>query len=101
VRRKIEFAYGEPVTLTLRFPQGREMVSRWYERWHDDTVQFLFSAEEGGFYLSDCAGSLLNARLRSLGVRSGDVVTITKLRVHNPNSARPITEYCPRVCEAA
>lgn len=102
MRPKIKFAYGEPVTVTLRYAQGREFISRYhYERWPGDTAQFVFSADEGVFYLSDTAGGLLNARLRSMGVDAGDTVTITKLRVANPNAQRPITEYVPQVCGEA
>lgn len=90
---KIEFPYGEPVTLTLRYAQGLEIESKYYERWPGDTTQYVFSAEEGIFYLSETAGSLLNARLRSLAVDAGDVVTITKVRVPNHTSVRPVTEY--------
>jgi hypothetical protein len=44
----------------------------------------------------ELAGGLLNARLRSHGIVAGDAITITKVRVPNPNSERPITEYVPR-----
>jgi hypothetical protein len=98
---KIEFEYGEPVTLTLRYAQGLEVVSKWYERWPGDTVQYLFSAEEGLFYLSDSAGGLLNARLRSRGIAAGDTITITRAKVASPNALRPVTEYIPHLCETA
>lgn len=97
MRPKIQFEYGEPVTVTLRYAQGRAFVSKYYERWPGDTAQVVFSADEGVFYLSDTAGGLLNARLRSMRVDAGDTVTITKLRVPNVNSQRPITEYVPNV----
>ena len=41
---KIEFEYGEPVTLTLLYTQGLEVVSKYYERWPGDTTQYVFSA---------------------------------------------------------
>ena len=59
-------------------------------------MRYVFSAEEGKFYLSDTAGGLLNARLRSRCIAAGEAITITKTRVPNPNSDRPITEYIPR-----
>lgn len=90
---KIDFEYGEPVTLTLRYAQGLEVASKYYERWPGDVVQYVFSVEEGVFYVPESAGGLLNARLRSLGVEAGQVVTIIKLKVPNPNSDRPVTEY--------
>jgi hypothetical protein len=98
---KIEFEYGEPVTLALRYARGLEVVSKWYERWPGDTIQYLFSAEEGLFYLSETAGGLLNARLRSRGIAAGDTITITKVKVAGPNALRPATEYIPHLCETA
>jgi len=96
---KIEFDLDEPVVLRLRYAQGLLIGNKFYERWPGDTVQYIFSAEEGVFYLSDTAGGLLNARLRSRGVQPGQTITITKVNVPNPNSTRPIAEYFPRVCE--
>jgi hypothetical protein len=40
--------------------------------------QYVFVAEEGVFYLNDCAGGLLNACLSSCGALSGQAITITK-----------------------
>ena len=91
MRRKVEFAYDEPVFVTLRFPQGLQIDSAFDPR----EVQYLFSADEGTFYLSDTAGALLNARLRSRKIVAGEPITITKRRVANVNSERPITEYIP------
>ena len=51
MRPKIEFEYGEPMTLTLRYAQGLEVMSKYYERWNGDTVVFVFRAEEGMFYV--------------------------------------------------
>lgn len=98
---KIEFEVGEPVTLTLRYAQGLEIESKYYERWPGDVTQYVFSAEEGLFYLSETAGSLLNARLRSRGISAGDTVTITKLKVRTPNAERPVTEYFAERLEVA
>jgi hypothetical protein len=92
---KIGFAYDVPVTLHLRYRQGLEIASKYYERWPGDTTQYVFSAEEGVFYLSDTAGGLLNARLRSLAVEPGDAVTITRTKVPNPHTSRPVAEYLP------
>ncbi len=91
---KITFEFDEPVVLHLRFAQGRLIDNR-YEPLSE---QYFFTAEEGVFYLADCAGALLNARLRSRGVQAGQAITITKVKVPNPNSDRPVTEYFPRVC---
>ena len=90
---KIEFEVNEPVTLTLRYAQGLEVVSRYYERWPGDTTQYVFNTEEGRFYLGDTAGALLNARLRSLHAAPGYVVTITKLNVTNHVTKLPVGEY--------
>jgi hypothetical protein len=92
---KIEFEYDEPVTLHLRYAQGLEVASKYYERWPGDTTQYVFSAEEGVFYLSDTAGGLLNARLRSLGVEPGDAITITRTKVPNPQTSLAVAEFIP------
>src|SRR5262245_2861828 len=92
---KITFELGEPVVLHLRYAQGRLIDSPWEPL----SEQYFFTAEEGVFYLSDTAGALLSARLRSRGIQPGQTITITKVNVPNPNSARPIAEYFPRVCE--
>jgi hypothetical protein len=97
---KIEFEYDQPVTLHLRYPQGLEVASKYYERWPGDTTQYVFSAEEGVFYLSDSAGGLLNARLRSLGVEAGDAIVITRVKVRDPHTSRPVAEYMPAGIEA-
>jgi hypothetical protein len=92
---KIEFPVDEPVVLHLRYAQGKLIDNRFEAL----SEQYFFSAEEGVFYLSDTAGGLLNARLRSRGVAAGQPITITRRQVPNPNSSRPVTEYFPRVCE--
>ena len=92
---KIEFEYEVPVTLHLRYAQGLEVASKYYERWPGDTTQYVFSAEEGVFYLSDSAGALLNARLRSMGVSPGEAIVITRIKVDNPHTTRPVQEYLP------
>jgi hypothetical protein len=92
---KIEFEYDQPVTLHLRYAQGLEVASKYYERWPGDTTQYVFSAEEGVFYLSDSAGGLLNARLRALKVEPGDAIVITRVKVSNPHTSRPVSEYLP------
>ncbi|HMF27894.1 MAG TPA: hypothetical protein VKE42_03925, partial [Candidatus Cybelea sp.] len=85
MQSRITFEADEPVTLTLRYAQGLEIASKWYERWPGDTTQYVFSAEQGVFYLSDSAGALLNARLRSRGIADGDTITITMMKVASPN----------------
>jgi len=97
---KIEFEWDEPVALTLRFAQGLEVPSKYYERWPGDTIQYRFTAEEGIFWLPDTAGALLNARLEARGVLAGETVFITKVRAENPNSSRSVIEYVPERCEA-
>ena len=94
---KVNFELDEPVVLHLRYAQGRIIDNPWDP--HPSSYQYIFSAEEGVFYLSDTSGALLNARLRSRGVQPGQTITITKVNVPNPNSTRPIAEYFPRVCE--
>jgi hypothetical protein len=96
---RITFELGEPVVVTLRYAQGLEVASKYYERWPGDTTQFVFSAEEGVFYFPDGAGALLNARLRSRGIGAGETITITQVKVPNPNSSRPVTEYFPQRCD--
>jgi hypothetical protein len=96
---KIEFEYDEPVALTLRHAQGFEVKARYYERWPGDTIQYVFFAFEGVFYLSDTAGSLLNARLRARGIAAGETVFITKIKAPNPNSTRAVIEYIPQRCD--
>lgn len=97
MRDKITFELDEPVVIHLRFPQGLLIDSR-FEAF---TVQYLFTADEGVFYLNDCAGGLLNARLRACGAAAGQPITITKRHVPNPHSDRSVAEYFPRVCEEA
>jgi hypothetical protein len=92
---KIEFEYDVPVTLHLSYAQGLEVASKYYERWPGDTTQYVFSAEEGVFYLSDTAGGLLNPRLRALGVEPGDAIVITRVKVSNPHTSRAVAEYLP------
>jgi hypothetical protein len=82
------------VTLHLRYAQGLGVASKYYERWPGGTTQYVFSAE-GVFYLSDTAGGLLNARLRSLAVEPGDAITITRTKVQNPHTSRAVAEYLP------
>jgi hypothetical protein len=96
---KIEFEYDEPVALTLRHPQGFKVASRYYERWPGDTEQYLFFAFEGVFYLTDTAGALLNARLRSRGIEAGETDFITKIKARYPHHTRAVIEYVPQRCE--
>ena len=96
---KITFDFDEPVPVTLRYAQGLEVESKYYERWPGDTTQYLFNAFEGVFYVPEMAGALLNARLRSLGVDAGETVVITKRKVRVPGSLRPAIEYFPGLAE--
>jgi hypothetical protein len=52
MRHNIAFDFGEPVLLHLLYAQGKAIDSRW-ER---NSIQYLFTAAEGVFYLSDTAG---------------------------------------------
>jgi hypothetical protein len=90
--RRWEVIQGGPHG-TLRYAQGLEFPSKFYQRWPQDTISFVFTAEEGSFCISEDAGRLLNARLRSRGIAAGDTITITKLKVRTPNAERPVTEY--------
>jgi len=94
---KIRFELDEPVVVHLRFAQGLLIDNRFEYL----SEQYLFCADEGVFYLTDTAGGLLNARLRSAGIAPGQPITITKRSVPNPNSVRPIIEYFPRACVEA
>jgi hypothetical protein len=94
---KIRFDLDEPVVVHLRFAQGLLIDNRFEYL----SEQYLFCADEGVFYLTDTAGGLLNARLRSAGIVPGQPITITKRSVPNPNSVRPIIEYFPRACVEA
>jgi hypothetical protein len=49
--------------------------------------------------LPDSIAALLNARLHSRGIGAGETITITQVKVPNPNSSRPVTEYSPRRCD--
>jgi hypothetical protein len=60
-REKVTFEYDEPVVVHLCYAQGQLVDNRYEEL----SEQYLFTAAEGLFYLSDTAGGLLNARLRS------------------------------------
>lgn len=95
MRPKIEFEFDQPVAMHLRYAQGMAFDCPFDPR----NVSYVFTAEEGRFYLSDTAGGLLNARLESRGIEAGILITITKIRVPNPNSARPVTEYIPEIIE--
>jgi hypothetical protein len=92
MRRKVEFDYDTPVCVTLRFSLGLQIDSAFDRR----EVRYVFSADQGTFFLSDTAGTLLNARLGSCGIRAGEPIVITKTRVPNPNTDRPITEWIPK-----
>lgn len=95
---KIAFEFDEPVPVTLRYAQGLEVESKYYERWPGDTTQYVFNAAEGVFFVPELAGALLNARLRSLGIAAGDTVLITKRKVRTLGSLRLAVEYFPELC---
>jgi hypothetical protein len=44
-------------------------------------MQYMFSAEEGTFYVSDKVGGILMQQFRTLGVKPGEPVEITKAEV--------------------
>ena len=61
-RNRIEFELDRPVGMHLEYAQGLVFDCPFDPR----EVRYVFSAEEGRFYLSDTAGGLLNARLRAV-----------------------------------
>src|SRR5215467_3900156 len=89
---KITFTPGVPEPVTLRYVSGKAVDSSF----PPGSVQHMFSAEEGVFYLSDTAGGLLTARLKSMGVEAGETVLITKTQVKSLHTGRPTTEWIPR-----
>jgi len=88
---KIVFEPNVPVAVTLRYLEGKAVDSAF----PPGSTQYQFSAEEGVFYLSDTAGPLFMARIKSLGVRTGETIMVTKSQVQSPNSKRTITEWIP------
>jgi hypothetical protein len=68
----IRFATNIAQTFHLRSLDGKPVESQF------GGIQYLFTAEEGTFYVSDKVGAILMEQFRKLGVRPGDPVEITK-----------------------
>jgi len=93
---KINFETGVPVTVTLRNIVGEAVDSRF------GGFQYCFRTVDGGvFYLSDTGGALLMARLRSMELKPGEPITITKTSVSSIQTGRATIEWVPRRIEGA
>jgi len=71
----IRFQINIPQEVHLQSLEGRAVDSQFGGQ------QYLFSATEGAFYVSDKVGTILMEQFRKLGVRPGDPVEITKAEV--------------------
>lgn len=72
---KIAFATNKPQLLHLHEITGRERESQF------GGMQYLFTAAEGIFYVSEPVGKILTAQLTKLDVKPGDPVEIMKAEV--------------------
>ena len=88
---KIEFELDRPVGMHLVYAQGLAFDCPFDPR----DVRYVFTAEEGRFYLSDTAGGLLNARLRAVDYEAGEPLVIVKRKVENAHNPNGIAEYFP------
>lgn len=88
---KITFEMDVPQPVTLRFLEGKAVDSSF----PPGSTQYQFSAEEGVFYLSDTAGPLFMQRCKTLGVKVGETIQVTRTRVTSRNSARGVIEWIP------
>ena len=71
----IKFQTNVPVELRLRSTEGKPVESQF------GGVQYMFSADEGAFYVSDIVGGILTEQFRKLGVRPGEPIDIVKAEV--------------------
>jgi hypothetical protein len=71
----IRFQTNIAETFRLRSIDGKPVESNY------GGMQYMFTAEEGTFYVSDKVGGILMQQFRSLGVRPGEPVEITKAEV--------------------
>ena len=68
----IRFQTNIAETFHLRSIDGKPVESNY------GGMQYMFSAEEGTFYVSDKVGGILMQQFRTLGVQPGEAVDITK-----------------------
>src|SRR5262249_107782 len=73
----LRFATNVPQELHLNSLEGRVVDSQFGGQ------QYLFSAQEGAFYVSDKVGAILMDQFRKLGVKPGDPIEITKAETGN------------------
>jgi hypothetical protein len=71
----IRFQTNIAETFHLRPIDGKPVESNY------GGMQYMFSAEEGTFYVSDKVGGILMQQFRTLGVKPGEAVEITKAEV--------------------
>jgi hypothetical protein len=71
----IRFQTNIAETFHLRSIDGKPVESNY------GGMQYMFSAEEGTFYVSDKVGGILMQQFRTLGVQPGEAVEITKAEV--------------------
>jgi hypothetical protein len=80
----IKFQTNVPIEVRLRSIEGKPVESQF------GGIQYMFSAEEGAFYVSDTVGGILMDQLRKLGVRPGEAVDICKVEVSKGNGRKGI-----------
>jgi hypothetical protein len=68
----IRFQTNIAETFHLRSIDGKPVESNY------GGIEYMFSAEEGTFYVSDKVGGILMQQFRALGVEPGEAVDITK-----------------------
>jgi hypothetical protein len=71
----IRFMTNVAETFHLRTLDGKPVESNY------GGMQYMFSAEEGTFYVSDKVGGILMQQFKTLGVKPGEGVEITKAEV--------------------
>jgi hypothetical protein len=71
----IRFQTNITETFHLRSTDGKPVESNY------GGMQYMFSAEEGTFYVSEKVGGILMQQFRTLGVQPGEAVEITKAEV--------------------
>jgi hypothetical protein len=80
----LKFQTNVPIEVRLRSIEGKPVESQF------GGIQYLFSAEEGAFYVSDTVGGILMDQLRKLGVKAGEPVDICKAEVSRGNGRKGI-----------
>ncbi|HMF27893.1 MAG TPA: hypothetical protein VKE42_03920 [Candidatus Cybelea sp.] len=71
----VRFQTNIAETFRLRSLDGKPVESNY------GGMQHMFTAEEGTFYVSDKVGAILTQQFRTLGVKPGEAVEITKAEV--------------------